>query len=265
MAGRLILATVGTSALDRRKLEMLSLWGSYQSIRMELSSATPQKFHLWVEEKHLPRPIDQFMASYADALYRLDIAEAINQPYRGVIPFSAEMTSLYLMYQNAEQDPDLQDLDPKTDTIVFVLSDSAEGALCGLLHRKWLSESRFLREQNIEPTLRIIDDLQVENLPKFLQNGLQKFTAALREYTRGQPRSTLFNATGGFKSLIPYATFLSLAYTMPMFFVFEELPHLLAIKPPPIQSQDDKARLLGFVQQIFRRSSVHLEFTPSDA
>ena len=75
MAGRLILATVGTSALDRKKLEPLYLWEGYQSIRVELSSPALQKFHSWVQEEGIPRRVVQFIDIYVDALCRLDIAE----------------------------------------------------------------------------------------------------------------------------------------------------------------------------------------------
>lgn len=319
MPGKLILTTVGTSALTKDKLDPLYLNNLYDNLKFDLPRLKPDNLRAWIEENPPLRKAEQFIEYYVDALLRLDIAEEVKKPPKFTNIFSAELTSLYLMSEdikfsvqvsqteldneldkkiisdklrkefennniilsqsatvsievignkwqlNSEQKAytirkeerklniyDEFSLNPEIDTVILLLSESSEGVLAGLINKRCLEQGKFLKSCPIIPQVTIVPDLQVENLSKFIAEGLKKFIRCIRQYTKAEPtKQAILNTTGGFKSLIPYATYLSLVFQIPMVFVFEELPKLIKINPIILNpSPEQREKLLGMRKTI---------------
>lgn len=215
--GRLIITTVGTSALNGDKLDRLFLAHAWKDLWGSLPRTSAANQHrVWIEqEPH--RKIASFRDAYLEAAARLDLDEEKEKPRRGgTNAFSAELTSLYLMKLRADK-----------DRITLFLSDSPEGAISGLLVQSLLSKIFSLK-----PEMRIVEGLQVENFDQFFKNGLQRFASAVTNCIESLPDHTpVLNVTGGFKSLIPYATYVALAHDMELYFSFEEQPEPVVINP----------------------------------
>jgi hypothetical protein len=216
MSGRLILTTVGTSAVNRDKLERLYLWTPWQDLLRSLPKSATNPHRVWIDQAP-PRNIQRFQESYLQFVSGLFIEEEIEKPKQGgTNVFSAELTSLHLMKLDAEK-----------DHIVLLLSDSPDGVICGLLVRDCLREMF-----SMTPDMEIIRGLQVENFEQFFEEGLEEFSGTLNRYTdQFSDKAHILNATGGFKSIIPYATYLTLGHNMVLYFVFEEQPNPIVIDP----------------------------------
>lgn len=217
MAGRLILTTVGTSAVNQNKLERIFSWGAWRDLKRSLPSQINQH-RVWLQSgAELPRPFAPFRESYLKFLSELSIDEEIQKPLQdGLNVFSAEVTSLYLMK-----------LDVEADQVVLLLSDTAEGVLCGLLVQDYLKE-KF----SISPELEIIKGLRIDRFQEFFDNGLKYFFEVVSAcIENSKDKSLVLNVTGGFKSLIPYATYVALAHDMELYLSYEEQPEPIRIDP----------------------------------
>jgi hypothetical protein len=215
--GRLIITTTGTSALNGDKLDRLHLTPAWQDLqRSQQRTYAANRHQVWIEQE-LPRAIACFRDAYLKAATNWDLEEEKEKPRRGgTNAFSAELTSLYVMKLRADQ-----------DRITLFLSDSFEGVISGLLVQILLSELFSLT-----PAMRIVEGLQVENFDQFFKTGLQRFANAVTNCIESFPNHTpVLNVTGGFKSLIPYATYVALAHDMELYFSFEEQPEPIVINP----------------------------------
>ena len=216
-SGRLIITTVGTSAVNRDKLDRLFIASAWQDLRRSLPRASATRQHrVWIEQEP-PLNIASFSEAYLQNIASCDIDKEKDKPRRNATnAFSAEMTSLYMMNLKADE-----------DRINLFLSDSPEGVISGLLVQRLLGEMFSVRAE-----MRIVDGLQVDNFDQFFQNGLHQFASAVAECIRRFPGSTpVLNVTGGFKSLIPFATYAALAHDMELYFSFEEQPKPIRINP----------------------------------
>lgn len=221
-AGRLIIATVGASVLNRDKLERLSLFANWDDLRMTLPRPAVNQHREWITQI-LPPNMVGFRNAYINALSGLTIDEEKNRPGRGgTNAFSAELTGLYLM-----------NLDADRDHIVFLLSDSPEGVIAGLLVKEALQEIF-----SMTPELQIVNGLQVENFLEFFGGGLEEFANFVIGCIKRFPQHTpVLNVTGGFKSLIPYAAYIALGQDVALYFSFEEQPDPIVIDPKRLPEQ----------------------------
>jgi len=212
--GRLILTTVGTSSVNQDKLGRLYLSSAWLDLKRSLPRASENWHRTWTEEDP-PTGIVRFRDSYWELIGELDVDEEKDKPrLGGTNVFSAEMTTLHLLRPTAE------------DRIALLLSDSPEGVICGLLVQKCLTQ------RSIHPDLEIITGLQVENFKQFFEDGLNEFFGVItRSIQKFPDKRPVLNVTGGFKSLIPYATYAALAHRMALYFSFEEQPELISIDP----------------------------------
>ncbi len=263
MAGRLILTTVGTSALLRAKLDLFYLGQAYEQIRrLDLPRLKPAEWRGWIGGERPPSNMGPFIESYTSRLVDQDIETEVHKPPHGTNAFSAELTSLYLMYQS-KQHAELG-LDPEADSHALLLSDSPEGVLAGLITQRCLSSGKFLDGRSVSPQCAIVSGLQVENFSKFFPDGLKAFVQCVLKFTQGEPTKTpILNTSGGFKSLIPYTTYLSLAWQIPMVFVFEELAHVIRIHPAPINpTRQQEEMLLGMRRAVQRILAEQMGMDP---
>lgn len=239
MSGRLILTTVGTSAVNKDKLDQLYLWSKWQDVRRGLPKASDNQHQSWIEQEP-PAWIRDFREGYINFLSGLDIDEEKYKPQNGdVNVFSAEMTSLHMMKtDNADAD----------DQVVLLLSDSPEGVICGLLVQA------FLNSLSIQAKLKIIPGLQLENFNEFYESGLDSFFQVINEFVDRFPeKKSVLNVTGGFKSLIPFSTYVAFAYDIELYLTFEEHPEPIVIDTN--KWPDDVRELIAKSQQVLRQSS----------
>jgi len=215
-SGRLVITTVGASVFNRDKLERLYLWLPWDDSRRSLPQVTMNQHRAWLDQT-LPRKLAEFRDAYIKELSKLTIDEEKDKPRRNLTnAFSAELTSIYLMRLNAEH-----------DRIVLLLSDSPEGVFAGLIVQQALREIF-----SIIPELQLVNGLQTENFQDFSINGLERFadlvTGSIKKFPQHTP---ILNVTGGFKSLIPSATYVALGHDIPLYFSFEEQPEPVVIDP----------------------------------
>jgi putative CRISPR-associated protein (TIGR02619 family) len=220
--------------------------------------------HEWIKDTVAFPKGEAFISAYVEALLKVNIAEQIKKPQSdGINAFSAEMTSLHLMYEKAEK----LCLDPEQDTILLLLSESPEGVLAGLINARLLShaDGKYLKEQPVTPQLAIVPGLQVKNFQRFFSEGLRGFVNCIRDAVRRlQPSKPLLNITGGFKSLVTYSTYIALAFDFQIVFVFEDLTDVVVIEPPSSNLSDDQhSRLISEIRMMVART-VGLETLEPD-
>jgi len=245
MPGKLIFTTVGTSILDEKKLELIYLKSAYDDLKFELLRLNSENLKLWVQENQIINRLEIFIKEYVNELLKLNISDEVKKPPRFVNVFSAELTSLYLMSISNDE---IFSLNPETDTVILLLSDSPEGVLAGLINKRYLENKNY---QLLK--IAIVPNLQVKNLSKFIPDGLTGFIHCIKEFGRSEPtKKAILNITGGFKSLIPYSTYLSLVYQIPMVFVFEDLPELIKINPVILNPTEEQSRKLLGINQVLR-------------
>jgi hypothetical protein len=237
MPGRLILTTVGTSAVSRDKLDALYLWSKWQDVKRGLPEASANQHQQWVEVEQESRAgILLFRDVYMSFLSGLDIDEEKGKPQNGdVNVFSAEMTSLHMMNVSAD------------DQVALLLSDSPEGVICGLLVQA------YLNRLSIPAVLKVITGLQVENFNEFYKGGLENFFKIINEFVERFPeKKSVLNVTGGFKSLIPFATYAAFAHDIELYLTFEEQPEPIVIDTN--KWPNDVKAMIAPSQQVLRRN-----------
>lgn len=231
MTGRVVLTTVGTSTLDGKKLERLRLGSAYQDISRDLRRVPPEALNQWIDGDISFPKVEQFIADCVERTLDYDVAIEVKNPsVDRVNIFSAELSSLHLMYASNEFQ-----LDPAQDALVFLLSESPQGVLAGIINQLLLSHSdgQYLQGKSMQPRLQIVSGLQVDNFKQFFSQGLRTLVDCIRQATDGRPQGgVILNITGGFKSLVAYSTLIAFAFDIPVVFVFEELTDIIKIQLP---------------------------------
>ncbi|MFQ6027612.1 MAG: hypothetical protein ACE5Q6_08990 [Dehalococcoidia bacterium] len=218
----LILTTVGTSALQRDKLEGLGLFAQWDpgTERLLPKGKDAGKGDALIEQLQSIGGVTAFIDNYLELVQREiglednSITRELRNPKITLSNrFSAEFSSLYLLLSRPE-------LEISSVKVTLLLSDSPEGALCGLINQRLIQ-----RKYGLESELKVVNGLQTENFEEFYNTGLQSFLELVSQQGADYRAERVWlNITGGFKSLIPYCTYLSFAYDHPLYFVFEEQP-----------------------------------------
>jgi hypothetical protein len=244
MAGKIVLTTVGTSCFEGEKLRRVGLTNPYQQLKNYFRHFPDDHLPQWIENRTTFKQADSFINAYVERLLRKhDIASEVKNPANGGVNlFSAELTSLHLMYQDAELD-----LNPEEDRIIFLLSESVEGVLSGLINARLLAEGKYLRDSRgaVTPELSLVEGLQVDNFERFFSEGLDTFLKQIREVT-SPTKQTILNITGGYKALVAYSAYFAFVEGLTLVFVFEELTDIVKIqfskKPDAEQMYADLGR-----------------------
>lgn len=209
---RLILTSVGTSALPFK--------GHEEFHTKHLKRSTPSGTRtLKAAEIDLSKP------PYADVLQdRLrvlgemyaqahDPGISVEEREQRIIDFrrssSAEISSLYALR-----------LDPDSDRVVLIASDTAWGWFCAHLVQ------RFLQEQHIceDIVVDLAEGLQGEDPHLFKEQGIKNYVNKLAYYVGNYRRDydIIMNATGGFKAVVPYTTLIGMLFELQIVYLFEE-------------------------------------------
>ena len=87
------------------------------------------------------------------------------------------------------------------DTVILLCSDTPDGAFCGLVNQKYISET-----MGINCELKIIDGLEAKEAKNFLA-GLETIIKLLNDTKNESIKSEkelILNITGGYKGVIPF-------------------------------------------------------------
>jgi hypothetical protein len=226
MAGRLIITTVGTSALEAPKLAKLQLaaYGGMRLPETRRKNVHASDWWMWLES---PLPAHQTMfADYQAALNATlkgsHIADWRCLPRIQKVPvFSAELTSLHLLKP------------ARDDRITLLSSDTAEGALCTVLCAHLLAH--YYPE--VEVTAEIVEDLTPDMFDAFFASGIGEFAERVRQLRlSSNALQPILNVTGGFKGLLPLATCVALKERISIVFSFEDTGRLVRINLPDAET-----------------------------
>jgi len=141
--------------------------------------------------------------------------EYLNNSKRELKDYSAEIASLKLMDLNGE------------DKVILLCSDTPDGAFCGLVDQKYISET-----MKISCELKIIDGLEASEGEKFL-SGLKNVAKETKKIINENSdyNEVIINITGGFKGAIPMLTVLATAKNFRIYYLHMESSKLIRIDP----------------------------------
>lgn len=232
---RIVLTTVGTSflqKLDRLQFNVPQLNALKNNLSM-VKGCSDKSFREWNNIEQRPSWAKNYFEQASDRLSKItDFKSEIEKPKSGgTNRFSAEITSLYLM-----------ELERENDKVVLLASDSPEGVLAALLNQDYISGHICKQVET-----HVVQGLSADDFNLFKTEGTAHYASITRYYhshARGPESELWLNITGGFKALLPYSTYLSIYFHVPLFYVFEESPDLVRLDPWPFSwSEADKERL----------------------
>lgn len=142
--------------------------------------------------------------------------------------YSAELGSLLAMQRRG----DMFDSDPAKNRIYLLHTDTMEGRLCAEVNAASITASSVFASFVSTIEVRKIEHLSVEHAQQFGE-GLQAFKSLVAEQCLNQPGDRrIFNITGGYKALIPYATVLAWDQCMTICYLYEGSNELIVMKGP---------------------------------
>lgn len=116
------------------------------------------------------------------------------------------------------------------DRIIFLHSQTEEGQRCAR------ALARHYKSQGHHTELCEVADLAYAER-RFKMRGLRSLVATTIELIRQERahgRAVLFNATGGFKAEIAYATLVGLLFDVPVYYIHEAFRDIIQMPPVPI-------------------------------
>lgn len=137
-----------------------------------------------------------------------------------------------------------------SDKIILIVSQTPDCAFSGIVNGKFIiykqknnqkwdsitfgsAQEGVFSCNNVE--IKIIDGLQVKNAEEFRTKGvlnLFDFVSKKMAAEGSLYDDTIFNITGGFKAVIPFATVLAFEKKMSLIYLYEESDDLIVTKPP---------------------------------
>src|SRR5579885_387734 len=203
----LLLSTCGTSVLTNRAEDEMRKWLNKITNLPTLSGAEDARF-----KEHVARCREQLRT--ADEAGRRKL--------------SAELNGIGAVLDRWK---------PQRVQHLLIHSDTASGRASAELVKAVLDKSG----QQVQ--LLTAGGLRTDNFPSF-RKALAEVTARIEEWTRyrDQGWTTIFNLTGGFKSVNAYIQALGMLYADRCVFLFEGAPALMEIPRLPVKLADDEVR-----------------------
>ncbi len=144
---------------------------------------------------------------------------------------TAELASLYLFYEGAEQDND-----PK-DEIILLASDTNEGLYCACFLAEYLLQKEPYKNNIGEVHVKRIIGLDGGDSDTFGKDGIDNLISHTTELIkeRQDERSLYLNVTGGYKGVLPYLVLLGLSFgELNTFYLFESSPNIVWLPRLPV-------------------------------
>lgn len=143
------------------------------------------------------------------------------------------------------------------DKIILLATQTPTGHLCAHLLKKVLCTSLSLpsRFEDEQIDIRRPEGLGRANDLRFASDGLPKFLATLSEAIQAYEgtHDVVLIPTGGYKSLIPYATLAGILHKKPVRYIYEDSDVLLNLPPIPV----------GLDMEQWKAASVFLKLITS--
>ncbi|OPX19808.1 MAG: hypothetical protein BZ151_07345 [Desulfobacca sp. 4484_104] len=158
---------------------------------------------------------------------------------RGFERYTAELGSLLAMKRQG----DMLDNNPANNQIILLHTDTIEGQLCAEVLEQTIENTAAGKAALAsQAQVKRIDSLSVEK-PETFKTGLENLKTLVQTWCRENPNGKkIFNITGGYKGVIPYATILAWDFNMLVCYLYEGSKELIKIARPtdpwnPIFSQ----------------------------
>jgi hypothetical protein len=235
-----LLVPCGTSQLDEIKLEKLLGKGDFGQYKMHLGSSLDQDKFSGDERGFCQDPEVQEWSG--------KIAEKIVTnwyTYLGQIgmrnnPIGAEISTLAKLQQRDETPWDSQQ-----DRIILFASQTQKGLLAREVLLKvitaqgaWAVPARKMVDTSEKSQGRLLETVMVNGMvedptcpDQVLETLALKLTDYLLPYSTEYPWNNILISSGGFKSIIPVMTLVSLLYGVEMVYMFEASHQLISLHP----------------------------------
>jgi putative CRISPR-associated protein (TIGR02619 family) len=160
---------------------------------------------------------------------------------------SAESNSLHRLRVN------------ERDEVVLLHTETLDGQICAEMVKELVEEAAQLKVELVR-----IGGLQVDDAGRFRREGVQNLFGEL--HRRCGPRlddeqtEIILNATGGFKSTVPYLTLYGLLYRLPVVYIFERSETLIWLPPAPVHFDYERlARAEAALRKLHRETGMKKE------
>ncbi len=129
------------------------------------------------------------------------------------------------------------------DRVILIASDTVDGKLCAQLVQSFLTEQEICTEVDI----RVIEGLQAIDGGLFQREGLKNL---LRFLVSLEHEDIIINATGGFKSVVPYLSLIGMLFNKPVCYIHEDSEDVITLSNVPILLNEN---LLLLVEEKLRK------------
>ncbi|RAM59817.1 CRISPR-associated protein [Mesotoga sp. SC_4PWA21] len=118
----------------------------------------------------------------------------------------------------------------KDDLLIFVATNTEVSREC----MEALTD--FYRSRGINVVTRVVEGLTDDSSSAFKKGIADYVDLIISLFDKGEQWAydTFFNATSGYRSLIPYTTIVAAVFDSRVFYLYENSPHLLELPPFPI-------------------------------
>jgi putative CRISPR-associated protein (TIGR02619 family) len=140
---------------------------------------------------------------------------------------SAEIKSLLKIKEELKQDK---------LPVYLLATDTILSPLAAEIIKEWFKDKEdFEIYFEKEYGKGIIKGLQVRNSKEFEEEGLMNLFERIEEIAEGNPKSIVFNITGGYKAVVPFLTFYAQIYEVPAYYIFEDEEKLIELPKLPLE------------------------------
>ena len=118
----------------------------------------------------------------------------------------------------------------KDDLLIFIATNTEVSREC----MEALTD--FYRSRGINVVTRVVEGLTDDSSTAFKKGIADYVDLIISLFDKGEQCAydTFFNATSGYRSLIPYTTIVAAVFDSRVFYLYENSPHLLELPPFPI-------------------------------
>jgi putative CRISPR-associated protein (TIGR02619 family) len=227
---KLILVTVGTSALDKFRNQKGKKWEKPEALYKQLNE----------DEKNNRRDEYDAQKEYASQQLRSRLRRFYANKSRDFQSLTAELGSLMAMHQEKARIGEITD----NDRIAFLYSDTAEGRLCAEINEAFvqleLCKNTVL--YHLAGLRATPSDFQEDVARLFKNQGLKSLRRSIKQavndYRAQQGGGTTYiNITGGYKVLAPFSTIWAHNLSMDVVYLYEQGNQIIWIPNGYLKSQ----------------------------
>lgn len=120
----------------------------------------------------------------------------------------------------------------KQDKLVFLVSDTEDGKLVGEILES------FYRNNDYSSSYHVVEGIQNKDGKQFLK-GLKKLVQIMSDEiseSQSKQEKVYINATGGFKAQISFAGLIGQAFSIPVYYQFEDFASIIKLPPMPVST-----------------------------